>query len=169
MLREFRGALLLQPLKSGLDRNGYGGPAARNRAFSQSHTQSKAPAAKSRGRRCHFDTWLPDIRLGHRGRAVALAEQTHGVDEGLQHPQHERDADEAPGEHELQGGRGVWLIDVVHVHFSPYARAPARTPTGSTPRSSFSLMWNFLSTALTKKLQMNPITSNPAMMYMVVL
>src|SRR6185437_1643233 len=109
------------------------------------------------------------FRFNHRKRAFALAEQLHRVDQGLQHSQHQRDADETPGEHELQGGRGALLIGVVHVGFPPQARAPARMPIGSTPRSSFSLMWNFLSTGLTKKLQMKPITSNPAMMYMVVL
>src|SRR6185437_5182616 len=127
---------------------------------------NSTPAAMSRDRRCDDDVWLP---VQHRKRAFALAEQLHRVDQGLQHSQHQRDADEAPGEHELQGGRGALLIGVVHVGFPSQARAPARMPTRSTPRSSFSLMWNFLSTGLTKKLQMKPITSNPAMMYMVVL
>lgn len=53
------------------------------------------------------------------------------------------------------------------VMFNPsfYARAPA------APRKSASLffMWKRASTALTRKLQMNPITNNPAMMYIVVL
>jgi len=131
---------------------------------------SKTPGAKSRDRRSYTNTWLPvSVPSPGAGPHARLAEQLHRIDEGLQHPEHERDADKAPGQHELHCCRCIRLICAVHVRFSPYARAPARRPTGSTPRLSLSRMWNRLSTALTKKLQMKPITSNPAMMYMVVL
>jgi hypothetical protein len=71
--------------------------------------------------------------------------------------------------HASKSWSGVVPCCLAVVMFDPpfYARAPA------APRKSPSFllvfMWKRASTALTRKLQMNPTTSNPAMMYIVVL
>src|SRR5262249_58829879 len=98
---------------------------------------------------------------------MPLLEKLHRVDQRLQHAECQRDADEAPRQRELQR-RGALLIFFRHV-VSPYARAAAGAAPGSLPRASFAFMWKRASTAFTRKLQMKPITSSPAMMYMVVL
>jgi hypothetical protein len=48
------------------------------------------------------------------GMSKLLLEQLHRVDQRLQHAERERDADEAPGQYELQRRRAVLLVCICH-------------------------------------------------------
>jgi hypothetical protein len=98
--------------------------------------------------------------------SARLLEKFHRISQRLQHAKNERNADEAPCQQELERS-GALLFCSRHVQSSFYARAPA-APRRS-PSFLLVFMWKRASTALTRKLQMNPTTSNPAMMYIVVL
>jgi hypothetical protein len=100
-------------------------------------------------------------------RAASLLEKLHRIDQRLQYSKRQGDAHKSPREGKLQR-RGTFLISIWHVR-PPYARAPAGAIPGSLLRASLASMWKRASTALTRKLQMKPITNRPAMMYIVVL
>ena len=95
-------------------------------------------------------------------RPIGLFEKLKRVQQGLEHTPYKGNADETPGKDELHRGSSSMIV-VFHDDYLLFQPATGE----SAPSSAF--MWWRWSTALTKKLQMNPITNRPAMIYMVVL
>src|SRR5215472_17731119 len=82
-----------------------------------------------------------------------LLEQQQRVAQRLQHPPHQRYADENPRQRHVKRLRPQIVHDAL-----PCAAAHCASP-----------MWCFSCTSLMNRLQKNPITSSPAMMYIVTL
>lgn len=103
-----------------------------------------------------FSIFEPHTQLYRRGKAgkpnqygVGSTKQLRGLLHGLQQPPDQRNSHEAPGDHQMPG----FCLTICH---------------GFVPVVSLT-KWRRSSTALTKALAMSPITSNPAMRYIVAL
>src|SRR5262249_61869032 len=76
-----------------------------------------------------------------------------------------------PHEHELEHDRVAVMTNLLlYALADGFAGATTAVSAATSVAASVSgCIWNLLSTAFTSRLQMKPITSNPAMMYMVTL